>query len=864
MKIRSFFARLFSLNSWKRFFLAFLTFSFLGSGVFLVSNYYISQNINRSIEYGGGAEVLVQVKTLDGKIPSSKVVQEADSAIFQRLTGGANLNGTNVFTEGEGRIRISRNKISNNRELEQFIEEIVNKPTLTITDVNTNPLFFDGKFETNLSLENGDESNWLVPFAPGSALSQPNPQNPSSNQVLIELKDNNAQLEWTKATEHISKLPRGQNRILIWSNISELKKIAQEKFPLQWERANKNIYNFLHVGEKTTPDFLPDRKILQPSLKKFQIDAKRYLISDATVSQALNGKSFVITGNFSPQEAKQLALDINYGTADYKLDFLSASFVSKTKSESAFIAGWIAIGLAIAIISLFLIVNYGMLGIVATISLSLYVFLTLLFFTIVRGEYSPITISALVVGIGMNIDANVISFELFKSRIYAGNSAIKANSQANRTSFNAIIDSNVTTLIAALVLFFFGTKNVKSFSITLIFSIVFTLIVTIGFTKFFTSFILKADYFQKSNRFWLLGIKNYYLKKYERGYQSVYSRINYEKIYKYSRWTPLVLFVGSIVVFATFAGIYKSFGSGFNLAIDFSGGTNLLIETSNSSFDLINQEKANKIIDFLNSHNINSTNSQIILNPLNESSSIFNIEVKTQLDLASRLSALNSEIQSNFSNIRMTNYSISNEEAQKLIFNAILSVGLALVFVSIFTLIRFKWTFSFAIILSQLFNVLMVFSAIIITRIQISQNLVVAILTLIGYTVNDTIVVFDRIKTKFSETNHVDVYKSEKIKQISLEAIKDTAKRSIFTSLTTIFTIIVLMIFYESIDVVFSLTMLIGVIIGTYSSLFVATRIWNKLEAYRNYKKQKRINAKYWNIQKVHEQTFASINDYEK
>jgi SecD/SecF fusion protein len=84
---------------------------------------------------------------------------------------------------------------------------------------------------------------------------------------------------------------------------------------------------------------LPGNKILRPELKKFQFDAKRYLISDATVTQALNGKSFVITGRFSPQEAKQLALDINYGTADYKLDFLSASFVSKTKSDSAFIAG---------------------------------------------------------------------------------------------------------------------------------------------------------------------------------------------------------------------------------------------------------------------------------------------------------------------------------------------------------------------------------------------------------------------------------------------------------------------------------------------------------------------------------------------
>ncbi|AJR12011.1 bifunctional preprotein translocase subunit SecD/SecF [Mesomycoplasma dispar] len=864
MKFRTFFAKLFSLNSWKRFFLAFLTFSLLGSGIFLVSNYYISRNINRSIEYGGGAEVLVQVKTLDGKIPSAKVVNEADAAIFQRLTGGANLNGTSVFTEGEGRIRISRNKISNNRELENFIQEIVNKPVLTITDTNTNPLFFDGKFDKNLTLKNGDETNWVVPFAPGSAVSQPNPQNPASNQVLIELKDNKAQLEWSKATEYISKLGRGRNRILIWSNIAELKKMAKEKFPKEWAKANENIYNFVHVGERTTPQFLPGNKILRPELKKFQFDAKRYLISDATVTQALNGKSFVITGRFSPQEAKQLALDINYGTADYKLDFLSASFVSKTKSDSAFIAGWVAIGLAIAIISLFLIVNYGLLGALATISLALYVFLTLLFFTIVRGEYSPITISALVVGIGMNIDANVISFELFKSRIYNGSSVMKANYQANRSSFNAILDSNITTLIAALVLFFFGTKNVKSFSITLIFSIIFTLIVTIGFTKFFTNFVLKTNFFQNNKKLWLLGIKNYYLKKYERGYNSIYSRIDYEKIYKYSRWLPLVLFLGSIIVFAIFAGIYKSVGAGFNLAIDFSGGTNLLIESSNSSYDLITKEKAEKIIGFLNSQDINKSNSTILLNPLNENGTIFNIEVKTKLDLSAKLASLNSTIQNNFSNIRMTNYSISNEEAQKLIFNAILSVGIALIFVTIFTLIRFKWTFSLAIIFSLLFNVLMVICAIIITRIQISQNLVVAILTLIGYTVNDTIVVFDRVKARFNEINHSDIYKLDKIKEISTSAIKETAKRSVYTSLTTILTIAVLMIFYQSIDIIFSLTMLIGIIIGTYSSLFIATRIWVKLEWYRNRKKEKRINSKYWNVQKIYEQTFANINDYEK
>lgn len=865
MKLGSFFAKLFSLNGWKRLFLAFLTFALLVSGIFLISNFYISKNINRSIEYGGGAEVLVQVKTLDGKIPSSKVVNEADTAIFHRLTGGTNLNGTSVFTEGEGRIRISRNKISNNRELDNFIKEIVNKPILTITDTDTNPLFYDGKFDKNLSLQNGDETNWIVPFAPGSAVSQPNPQNPASNQVLIQLKDNKAQLEWSKATDYISRLDHGKNRILIWSNIAELKKLAKEKFPAEWEKAGKNIYNFVHIGEKTTPEFLPENKTLQPELKKFQFDAKKYLVSDATVTHALNGKSFVITGRFSPQEAKQLALNINYGTADYKLDFLSASFINKTKSESAFIAGWIAIGLAIGLISLFLIINYGLLGAIATISLALYVFLTLLFFTIVRGEYSPITISALVVGIGMNIDANVISFEIFKSRIYGGSGVIKANYQANRSSFNAILDSNITTLIAALVLFFFGTKNVKSFSITLIFSIIFTLVVTIGFTKFFTNFILKSNFFQNNHKkLWLLGAKNYYFKKYQRGYNSIYSRIDYEKIYKYSRWLPLILFLGSLIIFAIFAGIYKSAGSGFNLAVDFSGGTNLLVESANSSYDLITKEKAEKIINFLNSQNIDKSNSTILLNPLNENGTVFNIEVKTNLDLSAKIATFNSSIQNNFSNIRITNYSISNEEAQKLILNTILSVGIALIFVTIFSLVRFKWTFSLAIISSLLFNVLMVICTIIIVRIQISQNLVIAILTLIGYTVNDTIVIFDRIKTRFSEITHANIYKLDKIKEISTNAVKETAKRSVYTSLTTILTIVVLMIFYESIDIVFSLTMLIGVIIGTYTSLFIATRIWNKLELYRNRQKEKRINNKYWNVQKIYEQTFANINDYEK
>ncbi|WP_434336804.1 protein translocase subunit SecDF [Mesomycoplasma conjunctivae] len=862
MKIRNFFKSIFRLNTWKRIFVALFSASLLSIGIGFVANYYIAQNINRSIEYGGGAEVLVQVKTLDEKVPNNNIVKQADSAIFQRLTGGASLNGTSVFTEGGGRIRISRNKISDNRELNDFINEIVTKPLLVVTDTNNKPLFYDGVFNPNISLKDGDETNWLVPFAPDSAISQTDPNQPQANQVRISLKDKQAQLEWTKATEYVSKKPFGQNRIRIWSNISELINLAKTKFPNEWQNSGENIYNFIHVGESVQPTPLGQNRFLQPKLKEFQFDAKKYLISEATVSSPLNGSSFVISGNFSSQEAKQLALNINYGIADYKLDFLSASFVSKSKSDYAFLAGWIAIGISLVMIAIFMIVNYGVLGVVSTISLALYVFLTLLFFTIVRGEYSPITISALVIGIGMNVDANVISFEIFKNKVYSGQSVLKANNQANKLSLKTIIDSNVTTLIAALVLFYFGTKSIKGFSITLIFSIIFTLIVTVAFTKFFVNFILKIPFLQTKPQ--LLGVKSKYIQKYSRGYQSIFSKTDYFKIYKYSKWAPLIILGTAIIVFIAFAASYKNPASGLNLSIDFSSGTSLTISNNDQNFDLIDAKKGQQIIDYLNTQGLNSSNSQILLKPLNEQSSLYNIEIRTQSDITNQLRQITNNLTNNFSNLEITTYSISNEEAKKLVENAVVSIAIALLFVTIFTLLRFKWSYSLSIILSLLFNIAMIFLLMIIARIQFSPTAIIAFLTLIGYTVNDTIVIFDKIKNIFKEIPHNDIYTPEKIRQVAHKAVKDAIKRSLLTSLTTLFTIIILLIFYQSIDIIFSITMLIGVLIGSYSSLFIATNLWIRFEIIRNRRKQKRIDSRFWGVQKVYEQTFANINDFEK
>ncbi|AFX74096.1 Protein-export membrane protein secD [Mesomycoplasma hyorhinis SK76] len=860
--MKTFLRKLFTLNNWKRWFIAFLSFFTIVFVISYTSQQYISKNINKSIEYGGGAEVLVQVKTLDNKAPSQSLVRTADEEIFTRLTGGSGLNGTSVSIEGEGRIRISRNNITDNKKLDAFISEIVTKPLLTITDDENKPLFYDGKFVTNGSLDYGSEINWAPPFKSESAQARPNPNNPSQNEVQIELKDKDAELEWSKATDYISKKPFGKNRILIWSNISGLINLAKTQYPNEWKNAKENIFNFIHVNENSTPAPLQNNQPASPVLKQYQFDAKKYLISDARVQQALNGSSFVINGNFSSAEAKQLALNINFGTANYKLDFLSASFVSQTKSDSAFTSAWIAVIVSIVVISLFMIVNYGLLGVLSTISLALYIFLTLLFFTVVRGEYSPITIAALIIGIGMNVDANIINFEILKSKIYSGHTVNKSNAYANKSSLSTILDSNITTLIAGIILFFFGTKNIKSFSITLIFSIIFTLLVIMLFTKLMTSLVLKTGFFDK--RVYLLGIKPKYVKKYERGYVSILEKPDYLALNKYTRWIPLVMFILALLLFAIFAGINHSVAGGLNLSIEFSGGTNILIENQDPTYNLIDKTRGEEIIKFLESQGIKNNASQIVMHPLDAQNSVFNIEIKTQQDLTSIIQNLNTTLSSKFSNLKFITYSISNEEARSLVLNAILSVVAAIVFVTTFAFIRFRWTFSLAIIVSLLFNVLMVVFIFIIFHIKLSPTIVVALLSIIGYSINDIIVIFDKIKEIFRELPYTEVSDQARIKRIATQAIKETIKRSILTSLSTIFVIFVLMIFYNSIDILFSFAMFVGVVFGTFSSLFIATTIWVKLETKRNKRKSKRIDVGYWKVQKISEQTFANINDYNK
>lgn len=232
-----------------------------------------------------------------------------------------------------------------------------------------------------------------------------------------------------------------------------------------------------------------------PLITTTYADPRQHLLSAATVSSRMQATSFVISGDFTADEAQKLADQINYGVSNYELSVESQVAILPVYGDKSFGFAAIAGLVVFIVIALILIFNYGVLGALSTISIALFLFMTLLLFTVMHGEYSPVSIAALIIGIGMSVDANIITFERLKTEVYAGSSVKKAFDTAQKKSFATIFDANLTTLIIAFVLFYFGTREIIGLSVTLMLSIVFTLIVMLLYTRLTATLLVRSGAF---------------------------------------------------------------------------------------------------------------------------------------------------------------------------------------------------------------------------------------------------------------------------------------------------------------------------------------------------------------------------------
>ena len=461
--------------------------------------------------------------------------------------------------------------------------------------------------------------------------------------------------------------------------------------------------------------------------------------------------------------------------------------------DKSIVAGTIGLG----IVFILMLAFYGMLGFVADIALLLYV---VLFIWSMVGMNVVLTlpgIAALILSIGMAVDANVIIFSRIKEEICAGKTIRVAVNAGFKNALTTVLDAQITTLIAAVVLYEVGTTSVKGFALTLMIGIVISIFTAVIITQLFITLLADSKKFAKNRYFGVNedGTPRQILNK-------TFSFIKHRKVF-------YMISVGIIVVGLVFALI-----GGMNYGIDFTGGTTIQVE-------LGKQVPIEEVEDTLADYDLNP---QIIYS--GEGNTQVIIKTIKSLDNAERAKVIGT---------LGDKYGITDEDVlaseqfgpsvgKELKMNALKAVIIASLGMLIYIIFRFKsWKYGMTAIAGVVHDVLVVIAFYAIFGFTINNPFIAAILTLVGYSINDTIVIFDRIRENKALTpkdgNEVNIDRS----------INQTLNRTIMTSLTTLVVMIPLCIMVSSAIREFIIPLMIGVIVGCYSSIFVCSPLYYEL-----------------------------------
>lgn len=529
-------------------------------------------------------------------------------------------------------------------------------------------------------------------------------------------------------------------------------------------------------------------------------------ISAPTVRNPIRDTGVMIeSATFTIEEAKRLASIINAGSLPVHMDELysntvGAQFGEKALNQTVF-AGFIGIGL----IFLFMMFVYRFPGIIAAINLSIYIFLILLIFNLMNGVLTLPGIAALILGVGMAVDANVLTFERIKEELRAGKSVHTSFKLGGRNALITIIDANVTTLLAAAVLFIFGTSSVKGFATMLIVSILVSFLTAVYGTRLLLGLWVNSGFLTK-RKTWF-GLK-------EADIQDIHSTEEVEPTI-FNRTVDIVkhrkkiftFSIGTLVVGTIMLLLFQ-----LNPGIDFTSGTRIEVMADHS----ITQEEIEQNLTELDleakSIVISGDDSEIGVMRYDEVLSDEQVDV------------LKAHFQEKYSyepNISI----VSPLVGEELVKNAIYALAIASIGIILYLTLRFEITFAVTGIVTLLHDVFFMLVILSITRIEFDITIVAAVLTIIGYSINNTIVVFDRIRENIRAKNKLIKSKAELAKIVNHSLIQ-TFIRSINTTLTTLIAVLAFLFLGAQSISGFAIALAIGLIAGAYSSLFLASQLW--------------------------------------
>jgi len=536
--------------------------------------------------------------------------------------------------------------------------------------------------------------------------------------------------------------------------------------------------------------------------KSIAIVLDDYVYSFPTVNGEISGGRSSITGNFTIKEAEDLATVLKAGKLPAPARIVEEAVVGPTLGQESLTMGMYSFFGAIVLVLIFMILYYGTAGWAANLALIANVFFVMGVLASLGAVLTLAGIAGIVLTIGISIDSNVLIFERIREEVDRGTGIRLAVSQGYNAAYSAIIDANVTSLLTGIILYVFGSGPIQGFATTLIIGIFCSLFASIFLTRLiFESRLEKKKKITVSTSISKGAFKNMnidFIKKRKLAY----------------------LFSGLVIV----GGITSMGVRGFNYGVDFLGGRSYMVEFESD----VNTQDVSKILaePFGTAPTVKTFGADnrikiITAFRINDSSETVDDEVQALL-----VAGL-AKIEGNASEI-LSSQKVGPTIADDIKRSALFSIIFSLIVIFIYILMRFKkWQYSLGAVIALFHDVLFVLSLFSLFwgfapfSMEIDQAFIAAILTVVGYSINDTVVVFDRIR-EFQNDHQA---RKHSLAKVANNALNSTLSRTIITAVTTFLVLFVLFAAGGETIKGFSFALLMGVVVGTYSSIFIATPV---------------------------------------
>ncbi len=719
----------------------FLLLILIGSTIGVFTN-PITKDIKLGLDLQGGFEVLYEVTPINENSEINRDVLLSTVSALNKRVNVLGVSEPNIQIEGNDRIRVQLAGIDDQSRARELLST---EAKLSFRDVDDN-LLMDG---SSLA-ENGASQSF-------------DPNNRPS--VALTLRDASEFAEVTHKVRDMGLDGSGRNLMVIWLDYEE------------------GVDSYGAEAGKTDPKYL----------------------SAAGVDRVFNDTNVQITGNFSIEEAKELAELLNAGSLPVELEEIYSTSVGAQFGETALQKTVLAGMIGVSAILIFMLVYYRLPGLVALITLSTYIFLILLVFELMNGVLTLPGIAALILGVGMAVDANIITYERIKEELKLGRSAMSAFRAGSRNSFSTILDANLTTLLAAGVMFVYGTSSVKGFATMLIVSILLSFITAVLGSRMLLGLWVNSRFM--NNKPHLFGVKRKDILDINMTDEHTEPPNRFENWDFLKHRKKFFIFSGSLVVL----GIIVLYVFRLNLGIDFAAGTRVEILNDSSL-------TAEEITEELSSIGLEPKDVVLAGND-NEMAVARYVDDFSQTEIAE----IKEYVQGKYGSEPSVS-TVSPTVGQELARNAFFAILIAALGIIIYVTIRFEWMFALAAIVALFHDAFFIVAFFSLTRLEVDITFIAALLTIVGYSINDTIVTFDRIRENLKKKKRVKTY--DDLKEIVNKSLQQTFVRSLNTVGTVVFAVIALLIFGSESITNFSIALLVGLVVGTYSSLFIASQLW--------------------------------------